>query len=102
MKVKGNIIEIEKGELKKILSQMARLSEKQYRKGYQHSLHDRSKGNMTLKKANAYRCRGARELYKKVENPITKEQEKNSIEILSQESQMLEMEEINILLNTKF
>ena len=84
---------------RKLISQILRLCEKQYRKGFQHGAHFAMiEGDTT--KADAFRHLGADQDYRKMMWPETGRVETKAMQaqVLSAECAMAEMDELNRLL----
>jgi hypothetical protein len=78
---------------KKLVRQIARLCEKQFRKGYQHGFMDCKNNEITEKEVDEFRLTGMKEGYKKVIHPVYGFEE-DSIERLLAESSMSDMNEL--------
>ena len=81
----------------KLINQIARLCEKQFRKGYQQGIGDFKNGLITEQEADKWRLDGSKKDYKKVTNPIDDSNE-DAIERLLAESNMSDMQELRLLL----
>ncbi len=89
---------MEQGQ-RKLIRQVMRLCEKQYRKGFQHGAHFAMiEGDTT--KADAFRHLGADQDYRKMMRPETGRVETKAMQaqLLSAECAMAEMDELNRLL----
>jgi hypothetical protein len=89
---------MEKSVQKKLIKQIARLCEKQFRKGYQHGFGDCKDNLITEKQVDKFRFDGSTQGYKKVINPINGRKE-DAIERILAESGMSDMQELNLLLS---
>ena len=89
---------MEKSVQKKLMKQIARLCEKQFRKGYQHGFGDCKDNLITEKQVDKFRFDGMDEGYSRVINPLNGMKE-DAIERLLAESGMSEMQELNLFLN---
>lgn len=83
---------------KKLVKQIARLCEKQFRKGYQQGYGACKDNLITEKQVDKFRFDGIIQDYKKVVNPIFKYKE-DAIERLLTESRMSDMQELITLFN---
>lgn len=83
---------------KKLVKQIARLCEKQFRKGYQQGYGACKDNLITEKQVDKFRFDGIIQDYKKVVNPIFKYKE-DAIERLLFESRMSDMQELITLFN---
>jgi len=83
---------------KKIIKQIYRLAEKQYRKGFQQGFYACEEKKLTKEKVDKFREKGMTENYSKVVNPLTGYLEVSS-NIISSEIAMPEMEELRQFLN---
>lgn len=89
---------MEKSVQKKLIKQIARLCEKQFRKGYQQGFGDCKDNLITEKQVDKFRFDGMDEGYSRVINPLNGMKE-DAIERLLAESGMSEMQELNLFLN---
>jgi hypothetical protein len=78
---------------KKLVKQIARLCEKQFRKGYQQGYGACKDNLITEKQVDKFRFDGIIQDYKKVVNPVFKYKE-DAIERLLAESMMSDMQEL--------
>ena len=88
---------MEKSVQKKIIKQIARLCEKQYRKGYQQGFGACKDNLITEKQVDKFRFDGMDEGYSRVINPLNGMKE-DAIERLLAESGMSDMRELNLFL----
>jgi hypothetical protein len=88
---------MKKSVQKKLIKQIARLCEKQFRKGYQHGFGDCKDNLITEKQVDKFRFDGSTQGYKKVINPLHGMKE-DAIERLLAESAMSDMKELRLLL----
>jgi hypothetical protein len=84
---------------KKLIQQIRRLCEKQYRKGFQQGFYSCMHGIMTKQQVDQFRTDGSCEDYSDVVDPITGRVFK--YDILSGELAMPGMDELSELLNSK-
>lgn len=89
---------MKKSEQKKIIKQIYRLCEKQYRKGFQHGFYACNEGKMTLEQVDNFRYQGGKENYKKVINPFMNYSEVPSYRIAS-EMRMPNMDELTYFID---
>jgi len=82
---------------KKLVKQIARLCEKQFRKGYQQGYGACKDNLITEKQVDKFRFDGSIQGYKKVINPVYKYKE-DAIDRLLGESAMDDMQELRIIL----
>lgn len=80
----------------KLISQIQRLCEKQYRKGFQHGFYASSEKQMTKEEVDQFREKGSIQNYKKVLWPQTKQEQIATDRLLS-EMDMKDMEELQSL-----
>jgi hypothetical protein len=88
----------EKAEHKKIIKQIYRLCEKQYRKGFQQGFYACNEKKLTKEKVDKFRENGMIENYSKVVNPLMGYSEVPSHRI-SSEIKMPDMNELSRFLN---
>jgi hypothetical protein len=91
---------MEQLEQKKIIKQIYRLCEKQYRKGFQQGFYAAMENKLTKKQVDEFRGKGADEYYSKVVNPLMGYSEVPSDRIRV-EMYMIEMDELRNFLNNK-
>jgi len=89
---------MDKALQKKLIMQIGRLCEKQYRKGFQQGYFAKEDNNLTPEKVNDFRWKGSTENYSKVKCPVSG-QKWTSLERLEGEMAMPEMEELRRFLN---
>ena len=89
---------MDKSEQKKIIKQIYRLCEKQYRKGFQQGYYACNENSLTKEQVDKFRSKGMIENYSKVVNPFMHYSEVASSRI-SAESNMPNMDEIRNFLN---
>lgn len=89
---------MEKSIQKKIIKQIYRLAEKQYRKGFQQGFYACEEKKLTKEKVDKFREKGMTENYSKVVNPLMGYSEVTSHRI-SAEIAMPDMEELRQFLN---
>lgn len=89
---------MKKAEQKKIIEQIYRLCEKQYRKGFQQGFYAHHENKLTKEKVDKFRENGMKENYSKVVNPFMGYSEVPSIRI-SSEIAMPNMDELRSFLN---
>lgn len=83
---------------KKLIAQILRICEKQYRKGFQHGYYERAGGIMKDYQVDNFRFHGEKQKYKKVINPLTGRKEKPLDRIIC-ELHMPDMDELKQLLS---
>lgn len=83
---------------KKIIKQIERLCEKQYRKGFQHGFYACDEKKITKKQVDKFRQDGMIDNYSKVVNPLIGYSEV-PLERLSVEMKMADMDELYRFLN---
>jgi len=89
---------MEKSIQKKIIKQIYRLAEKQYRKGFQQGFYACEEKKLTIEKVDEFRKKGMTENYSKVVNPLMGYSEVASHRI-SAEIAMPDMDELRQFLN---
>ena len=82
-----------KSQKNKLIKQIGRLCEKQYRKGFQQGYYARMDNRLTPKRVDYFRLKGAEQDYKKVVSPFTG-QKWTSIDRLNMEMYMKGMDEL--------
>jgi len=85
-------------ENKKLVEQILRLCEKQYRKGYQHGFMASENKSLSLKSVEKFRDRGTLQDYKVVEDPLNRRITR-AIDRIDSELAMPDMNELIALLN---
>jgi len=83
---------------KKIIKQIQRLCEKQYRKGFQQGYYACDENNISKKQVDDFRNKGSIQNYSKVIDPLTGRPE-DSLTRLSAEMGMSDMEELYSFFN---
>ena len=82
----------------KLVKQICRLCEKQYRKGFQHGYFACKENILTENEANEFRWKGAIEEYRKVECPLHWNSKANPIDRVYAETAMEDMNELRCFL----
>lgn len=98
-KLINKLSEMTNSERKVLVSEICRICEKQYRKGYQQGFDDAKKGLTTQKEVSDFRSKGSIENYAKVVFPPYFKQKANPIDIVSMELHMPDMEILTFLFN---
>ena len=86
---------MDKSFKKKLIKQIGRLCEKQYRKGFQQGFYACKDNILTPKKVDDFRFEGSIEDYKKVKSPVSG-QIWNSLDRLDGEIAMKDMQELQL------
>jgi hypothetical protein len=97
MKRKLNINDLTKAEKKKLVKEICRICEKQYRKGYQHGFTDGKENLVTKEQVNNFRGKGIDQNYSKVVYPPDFKNKINPVRRVFDELAMPEMELLQAL-----
>ena len=83
----------------KLVKQICRLCEKQYRKGFQHGYFACNENILTEKEVDEFRRKGAREGYSKVEEPLHSNFKYDPVRRIRAEISMKGMDELRWFLD---
>ncbi len=91
------IEKLSKSEQLALAKEIARICEKQYRKGYQHGVCDCVNGDTDDAKAQKFRTKGMLDNYTKIVSPLDFSAKTERFDIIKSELSMSDMEILSIL-----